>query len=161
MFYNNPGASGTRIEQGVIEKISELENVLYLKESSGKWPIFIDIKDRCKDNVKIFCGCDTLALDMFKNGAVGWVVPVGNLIPKQCVELYNFAVVQKDYEKAEGLNTRLSPILHAFEDTGKYVQFAKAGLKILGRPYGKPRRPLLPATEEEEHMLQEMLYDIL
>jgi len=43
------------------------------------------------------------------------------------------------------------------ESTGRYVQLVKAGLEMLGRPVGSPRRPLLPASEEERRQLKRML----
>jgi dihydrodipicolinate synthase/N-acetylneuraminate lyase len=44
-----------------------------------------------------------------------------------------------------------------FESTGQYVQLTKAGLDILGRPYGIPRKPLLPPTDEHRKKLEEIL----
>jgi dihydrodipicolinate synthase/N-acetylneuraminate lyase len=53
------------------------------------------------------------------------------------------AYIKKDIAKAKQLYFKLLPLFSLFESSGKYVQLTKAGLGILGTPYGEPRRPLL------------------
>jgi dihydrodipicolinate synthase/N-acetylneuraminate lyase len=43
------------------------------------------------------------------------------------------------------------------EETGKFAQLAKAGLEIVGGKTGRPRKPLLPPTEEEKRELKEIM----
>ncbi|GAH40087.1 unnamed protein product, partial [marine sediment metagenome] len=71
------------------------------------------------------------------------------------------AAVQKDIQKARELYFKLLPLFTMFETTGQYVQLTKAGLEILGRPYGNPRRPLLPPTDEDKQRLREILQTLV
>ena len=160
MVYNNPGASGVDMKPELIQRMSKLKNISYIKESSGEMQRVAEIQRLCGDDITVFCGCDNLAMEMFLMGAEGWVVPAGNFIPKQCIEIYDLTT-KGDLAEARNQYNNLLPVFNEFERKGKYVQLGKAALEILGRPYGKPRKPLLPATKEEKDMLQEMLYRIL
>jgi 4-hydroxy-tetrahydrodipicolinate synthase len=82
---------------------------------------------------------------------------VANIIPQLCVELYELGAVKKDIEKARELYFKLLPLFTLFETTGQYIQLSKAGLEILGRPFGIPRKPLLPPADEHKQRLKEIL----
>lgn len=157
IVYNNPSTSGVDMQPELVARLAECERISYIKESSGDMTRVAEIQRLCGDTMRVFCGCDNLSLEMLMMGAVGWIVPAGNMIPQLCVELYELATVKKDFEKAKELYARLLPLFTLFETTGQYVQLTKAGLEILGRPYGIPRKPLLPPTDEDERRLKEIL----
>jgi len=157
VVYNNPGTSGVDMQPELIARLADLERISYIKESSGDMARVAEIQRLCGDKMRVFCGCDNLSLEMFMMGAVGWIVPAGNMIPQLCVELYELAAVKHDFERARELYFKLLPLFTMLERTGQYVQLTKAGLEILGRPYGIPRRPLLPPTEEDKEQLKQIL----
>ena len=157
VVYNNPGTSGVDMQPELIARLAEFERISHVKESSGDMSRVAEIQRLCDDKMRVFCGCDNLSLEMFMIGAAGWIAPPGNIIPRLCVELYELAAVKKDFEKAKTLYFKLLPLFTMFESTGQYVQLTKAGLDILGRPYGIPRKPLLPPTNEHRQQLKEIL----
>jgi 4-hydroxy-tetrahydrodipicolinate synthase len=157
MIYNNPSTSKVDISPSMVAELSKIENIKYIKETSGDIKRIWQIRNLTKDKITVFCGSDNLALESFLMGAKGWVSPSPNFIPKQCVELYNTACIQKDYEKARNLYERLLPIFNLLEETGKYIQFSKAAINMMGKKGGIPRRPLLPITNEEMNTLRELL----
>lgn len=161
MVYNNPGTSGVDILPSLVARLAAFEQISYIKESSGDMTRVAEIMRLCRDKIDIFCGCDTLSMEMFLMGAKGWVAPLANMIPNLCVQLYELAAVQTDIPKARELYFRLLPLLSMFETTGQYVQLTKAGLEILGRPYGNPKRPLLPPTEEDKQRLKQILQTLV
>ncbi len=153
ILYNNPGASGSDVLPETIERLSNFERIQAVKESTGIMQRVTDIMLRCGDNVQVLCGCDTLVLEMFAMGVEGWVAAPANVVGKQCVDLYELAVVEKDFSRARELYYKVLPVNDLFESTGQYVQLAKAGLELMGRSIGKPRPPLLPPGGE---LLQEL-----
>jgi 4-hydroxy-tetrahydrodipicolinate synthase len=157
VLYNNPGTSGVDMLPPLVARLVEFEQISHIKESSGDMTRVAEIMRLCGDNIDIFCGCDTLSMEMFLVGAKGWVAPPANMIPNLCARLFELAAVQKDIQKARELYFKLLPLLTMFETTGQYVQLTKAGLEILGRPYGNPRRPLLPPTDEDKQRLRKIL----
>jgi len=145
MLYNNPGAAGVDITPPLVARLAELEGISAIKESTGEMQRVAEIMRLCGDDIEVLCGCDTLPMEMFAMGVQGWVAAPSNVVPKQCVALYELVAVNRDFESS----------------TGKYVQLAKAGLEMLGTPIGPPRQPLLPASDEERARLRMILDDIL
>lgn len=157
ILYNNPGASGSDVLPETIERLADFERIVAVKESSGIMQRVTDIMQRCGDRIQVLCGCDTLVLEMFAIGVLGWVAAPANVLGKQCVKLYELAVEQKDFGQARELYYKMLPVNGLFESTGQYVQLAKAGLELLGMPIGKPRLPLLPPSAELLAILKERL----
>jgi 4-hydroxy-tetrahydrodipicolinate synthase len=156
LLYNNPWTSGVDMQPGLVERLSQIDNVAYIKESSGDMKRVSEIMRLCGNRMTVFCGADNLSLEMFAVGVQGWVAAPANAIPEQCVQLYELAAVKKDLEQARELYFKILPYFNALE-SGQYVQYVKASLEILGKPIGAPRKPLLRPTEEEYRRLEEIL----
>ena len=157
VIYNNPGTSGVDMQPELVARLAQFDQITHIKESSGDMTRVSEIMRLCGDKITVFCGCDNLALEMFLVGARGWIVPAGNMIPQLCVKLFELAVEQKDVDKAKILYYEMLPLFTMFETTGQYVQLTKAGLDLLGRPYGDPRKPLLTPAVERVQALKEIL----
>jgi 4-hydroxy-tetrahydrodipicolinate synthase len=157
MLYNYPGRTGVDMRPDFIERLAALANVRYVKESTGEIARISELIRRCGDRLGVFCGCDTVALESFVLGAIGWVGGVANVLPQAHVQLYELAAVQRDYAAARELYFRLLPVLSLMEGGGKYTQFVKAGCGLAGHPVGPPRRPLGPATTGESAQLSEAI----
>ena len=162
MVYNNPWTSKVDIKPEFLVKLAnEYDACKYVKESSG------DIKRISElimldENKKLtlFIGDDALTLEGFLMGCTGIVSVSSNFIPEHNVELFRLAVEKKDLVNSLKLYQNMYPILTMLEGTGKFCQFAKAGLEIRGYNTGEPRRPLLPVNESEKEALQEHLRDL-
>lgn len=161
VLYNNPSTSGVDMMPELVARLAEFDKISCIKESSGDMTRVAAIQRLCGDKMTVFCGCDTLAMEMFAIGAEGWVAPAANVIPKQCVQLYELVAVQKDLVKARQLYFKLLPLFMMFESTGQYVQLTKAAMEILGRPYGVPRKPLLAPSKETLDKFKKILNDIV
>jgi 4-hydroxy-tetrahydrodipicolinate synthase len=156
MLYNNPWTSGVDMQPALVARLAEIENVAYVKESSGDMRRVSEITRLCGDRLTVFCGADNLALEMFAVGIQGWVAAPANAIPRQCVQLYELAAVKKDLDKARELYLKMLPYFTALE-SGQFVQYVKASLEILGKPIGAPRKPLLRPAEEDYRKLEGLL----
>lgn len=156
MLYNNPFTSKVDMKPELVQKLSELPNVTYIKESSGDATRIWKIRRLTQDRLMIFCGADNLALESFMMGAKGWISVAANILPKECAELYNLAV-QRDIDKATALYDKLLPLCNLLEDTGMFAGLSKAGLDLLGKNGGRPRRPMTPPERNEIEQLKTIL----
>ena len=141
----------------LIRRLAQLDQVQYVKESSGDVTRVSEIIRSCGENITVFCGCDNEALEHFALGAQGWVGGAVNFLPKTHVRLFELAVVQKDFVAARELYYKLLPVLCTLEAGGKYTQYVKACCGLVGHPVGPPRRPLLPPTAGELEELRNVL----
>jgi len=157
MLYNYPGRTGVDMTPDVIGQLAELDNVQYVKESTGDLTRVSEIIRRFGDKITVFCGCDTLALESLFMGATGWVSGVSNVLPAECARLFELAVKTGDLTSARELYYSLLPVLALMEGGGKYTQFVKGACELMGRPVGPPRQPLMSPDAEEIAKLAEAL----
>jgi 4-hydroxy-tetrahydrodipicolinate synthase len=160
MIYNNPYTSGVDMKPELLARLAGVKNIDYVKESSEDIKRVGQIKRLCGDRITIFTGCDNTMFESFLMGADGWVSGSANIIPRQCVELYTLTT-SSELDKARELYYRMLPLGDMFELEGKFIQYLKAGSALLGRPVGKPRRPLLPPQDEDVRRLKEALERII
>jgi 4-hydroxy-tetrahydrodipicolinate synthase len=157
MLYNYPGRTGVDMKPALIERLAELKNIQYVKESTGDATRVSEIIRRCGERIAVFCGCDTLALESLMMGAVGWVGGVVNALPRAHVRLFELAVNKKDLFAARNLYYNLLPILALMEGAGQYTQYVKAACALKGHPVGPPRKPLWSVGDEDVAKLKELL----
>jgi 4-hydroxy-tetrahydrodipicolinate synthase len=157
MLYNYPGRTGVDMQTDLIERLAELKQVRYVKESTGDITRISEIIRRFGDRITVFCGCDTIALESLLLGTPGWVSGTANVLPREHVEVYRIAVEQNDFVGAKAPFYKLSAFLSLAEGGGKYTQYVKAGCAMTGHPVGPPRRPLLPVTAGESAALRKTL----
>jgi 4-hydroxy-tetrahydrodipicolinate synthase len=160
MIYNNPYTSGVDMRPELLAHLAGVKNIEYVKESSEDIKRVGQIKRLCGDRITIFTGCDNTMFESFLMGANGWVSGSANIIPRQCIELYTLTS-SGALDKARELYYRMLPLGDMFELEGKFIQYLKAASELLGRPMGKPRRPLLPPQEEDVLRLKEALERIV
>lgn len=149
ILYNYPARTGVDMTPDFIESMARLKNLRYVKESTGEMSRITTLLRRCGDRFGILCGCDTIALECFMVGAVGWVAGTANVLPAEHAGLYELAVVKRDYVAARKLFYSMLPMLELMENGGRYTQWVKAACGIMGHDCGAPRRPLGPATKAE------------
>jgi 4-hydroxy-tetrahydrodipicolinate synthase len=158
--YNNPWTSKIDMQPSFIAKLSEIDNICYVKESSGDITRIWRIIHLTKGKMTVFCGSDNLALESFLMGARGWVCVAANIFPKYTSRLFELVCKEDNIGDARALYFELLPLLNFLEETGKFAQLSKAGLEILGKRAGPPRRPLLPISDEEREELKTLIEKI-
>jgi 4-hydroxy-tetrahydrodipicolinate synthase len=160
MVYNNPWTSKIDIPPEGLAKLAELDNIKYVKESSGDITRIPRILDLTDGKMRIFCGSDNLALESFFMGATGFICVAANIFPKHMSKLYEYANWEKDYEKAKALYSTVLPLCNFLEGSGKFTQTAKFGLEFFGRKAGPPRKPFLPLSEEHKKQAEKIFKNI-
>jgi 4-hydroxy-tetrahydrodipicolinate synthase len=160
MLYNYPGRTGVDITPDFVGRLTALKNVQYIKESSGDVTRISQLIQRFEGRIGVFCGCDTISLESFVLGALGWVGGISNVLPKTHVKLYDLAVVQGDIPAARKFYYEIMSTLQLIEGGGQYTQYVKAGCDIMGSPVGPPRMPLMPVSKEDYAKLKEILSTI-
>ncbi len=159
MAYNNPPCSGVDVVPSTFKEISKVKNVEYLKDASGDIRRVRDIQFETGGNMKVFNGCEDLAFEAFILGAVGWICVAGNIIPKECQDLFDL-VQEGKINEAKELYFKIMPLFTLLETCGKLVQTTKAGAELVGCVAGPPRYPRLPLEESEIEALKGVLKQI-
>jgi len=158
MIYNNPWYTGVDMMPSLVERLSAIDNISYIKESSADIKRVHEIMQRCGDSIDVWCGWDDLAYECFFLGCGGWVSVAANFMPKMSAELFTL-VEKKEYEKAKALYFEMLPLLNYIE-SGQLLGKVKEAMNVMGRTGGKPRRPFLPLTDAQKAELQKMLKEV-
>src|SRR4051812_40341877 len=155
MAYNNPAASGVDMAPELIADLGrEIENLVAVKECSGdvrRIPAIIALAPE----LEVLVGGDDWALEGFCAGATGWVTGVADVVPAECVELWE-ACGAGDLETARAIYARLLPLAR-FDMTPKLVQYFKAAMDAVGFAGGPTRPPRMPLTEDERAALHDAM----
>jgi 4-hydroxy-tetrahydrodipicolinate synthase len=159
MIYNNKWTTGVDASAELIARLSEIDNILYVKESSADVRRVHDIIMLAGEKITVFCGWEDIALESFILGAKGWISATANIIPKMCVNLFE-SVEKGDISEAKKLYYKALPFFEAIENWGKFVQVTKRGMDLIGRTGGQSRAPKLPLTKEQDEKLKKIFRDL-
>jgi 4-hydroxy-tetrahydrodipicolinate synthase len=146
MLYNNPATANVDLTPGVVARLSRIDNVRYIKESTLEVTRVRDIIELCGERMTVFAGI--LGYESFWLGAQGWVAVCSNLIPRQSARLFELAVIRGDRDAALALYKEILPIVR-WVGGHRYVAASKAALGMMGLPVGEPRAPRLPLPRAE------------
>ena len=152
MVYNIPVHSGFDITPGFFKRLTEIDNVRYIKDSTGD---LLRIQELLATGAKVFNGGDPIAFFSLTAGCPGCVWGAPNAMPKEAVDLYNYVASGK-LEEARDLWKRMFPANHFFW-THVYNAAVKAATNLSGRKVGPCRKPVQPLTDSEMEGLKEAL----
>ncbi len=150
MVYNNPLIYRTDVTPDILVALSDCDNVVCFKDSSGDTRRFTDILNTVGDRFVLFAGLDDVVLESLLVGAVGWVSGMSNAFPKEGNALFNLFKAGR-MEEALKLYAWFMPLLH-LDARPDLVQCIKLCEHIVGRGTHltrPPRLPLLPEVERE------------
>jgi 4-hydroxy-tetrahydrodipicolinate synthase len=151
MLYNNPIAYGTDFLPEQIRELSlEHENFEAVKESSTDVRRVTWIKELVDDRLAIAVGVDDAIVEGVAMGAVGWIAGLVNALPRESVDLFNYALT-RDGERAIPLYKWFLPLLR-MDTVPKFVQLIKLVQQEvgMGNPRVRPPRLELVGAELEE-----------
>jgi len=148
MLYNNPVAYGTDyLPEQIAELASEHENFHAVKESSTDARRVTWIRELVGDRLAVFVGVDDAIVEAIAVGAVGWVAGLVNALPKESVDLFNYAM-NGEREKAIALYNWFLPLLR-MDTVPKFVQLIKLVQQEVGMGNARVRAPRLELAGAE------------
>jgi 4-hydroxy-tetrahydrodipicolinate synthase len=160
MLYNNPIAYGTDfLPEQIQELANEFENFQAVKESSADVRRVTAIKALARDRLDLFVGVDDAIVEATSVGAVGWVAGLVNALPKESVDLFNYAV-QGETEKALKLYHWFLPLLR-LDTVPKFVQLIKLAQQEVGMGNARVRPPRLELVGSELDQTKALIREAL
>ena len=153
ILYNNPDRTGVDLGIDLIVRLSNIDNIVGIKDSSGDMTKAAEII-RQTNNFSVLAGRDTLIYGFLSYGAKGSVPATANIVPKLVVSIYE--LFQKgDLEGSLKAQFRLAPLRMAFS-LGSFPSIMKEGLKLKGIDVGNTLRPIKPLTAEAREKLKRL-----
>ncbi|HSD49637.1 MAG TPA: 4-hydroxy-tetrahydrodipicolinate synthase, partial [Actinomycetota bacterium] len=147
VVYNIPGRTATRIEHETLLSMSQVSNIVGVKDSTGDFQAISRLVSEAPPDFEVYSGDDWATFGYVCLGAVGVVSVAGHLVGARMRQMVGL-IEAGDVPGARAIHEELTPLFNALFITSNPIP-VKTALELVGRPVGPPRLPLVPATTEE------------
>jgi len=146
VLYTNPNFQRADLSLPVIDRLSRIPNVSYIKDASSNTGRLLSIINRVEGRMKVFSASAHIPACVMLIGGVGWMAGPACLAPRQSIDLYE-RCRRGEWNAAMELQRRLWNLNQAF---AKYNLAAciKGGLELQGYAVGGPLPPQAPLPPE-------------
>ena len=155
VLYTNPNFQKANLSLPVIDRLSHVPNIGYIKDASSNTGRLLSLINRVGDRMRVFAASAHIPTAVMMIGGVGWMAGPANLLPRQSVQLYALCR-EKKWDEAMVLQRELWRINQVF---AKYRLAAcvKGGLEMQGYAVGDPLPPQEPLSAEGWAEVQKIL----
>lgn len=160
ILYGCDGRAHNSIMPETALKLSEVENIIGIKDSSGsseRMDKYLELT-KGKEDFSVLCGIDTLIYHGLVNGTKGAIASSANIAPKISVGIYN-AFMNGDLKKAEELQNKLIPLRNAYA-LATFPGLIKEAVQLVGIDVGVALKPVGAISNENREKLTQVLKDL-
>ncbi|MGC8502897.1 4-hydroxy-tetrahydrodipicolinate synthase [Desulfurella sp.] len=155
VIYNVPGRTSVSILPDTVARLSEIDNIIGIKEASGSLNQVSEIIEKSKENFSVISGDDFLTLPMLSLGGSGIISVTSNVAPAMVSAQYD-AFVSGDLEKAKTLHHKMYPLHQMmFIETNPIP--VKTAVALMGLVEEEFRLPLCKMSNTNKEKLKTML----
>jgi len=143
MLYNNPVTSNVDMSARLVGRLTRaFENIRYIKEASMDVGRVHDVVEETGGVMNVFAG--ERIVESFRLGAIGYVNPYGNYIPRASHRIWDYLVEGRldDARRVQRLINELDHIIAEGHPTYGHQCYSKALAAAAGHPVGDVRPPL-------------------
>jgi 4-hydroxy-tetrahydrodipicolinate synthase len=159
VIYNNPERCGVNIEPETIARLSQHQNIVAIKEAGPNPYGVMRIIELTRGKINVLC-CDcafyALIPVVMSSGGKGTSNVTGNLCP---CELAQISKPWKAYDDALNMREvlyRYLPLIRMMYCETNPVPL-KWALNLVGANVGKPRKPLMELSEENQNIMKQTI----
>jgi 4-hydroxy-tetrahydrodipicolinate synthase len=157
ILYNVPSRTGISILPETVARLSEIKNIVGIKEASGSMDQVSRIIELCPAGFDVFSGDDSMTLPIMAVGGRGVISVAANVVPNECSAMVH-AALDGDWETARKLHLRLLDLIKVlFIETNPIP--VKTALALMGRIEMELRMPLTPPSAEHRDRILAVLRD--
>ncbi|MBL7215902.1 MAG: 4-hydroxy-tetrahydrodipicolinate synthase [Phycisphaerae bacterium] len=157
VLYNIPGrCGGCGLTAETIARLAELENVVAVKEASGRLDQASEIAMRC--DLTILSGDDSLTLPLASVGGKGVISVVANIVPTD-VKAMTDLILEGDFVSARKWHRKLFALSKNMLTLATNPIPIKAAMAMLNMASDEMRLPMTNLNEQLEAVLQQTLKD--
>jgi 4-hydroxy-2-oxoglutarate aldolase len=155
LLYSVPHLTNVMIQPETIARLSEHENIVGVKDSSGDILALAETVRLVPDDFAVLTGNGAALYPALCVGAWGGILAIGCIAPRLAVEIYE-AFQAGEHERARVLQQRLTRLTRGV--LGRYgISGLKAALDMLGYVGGHVRAPLQDASAEARREIKQVL----
>jgi 4-hydroxy-tetrahydrodipicolinate synthase len=146
VLYTNPNFQRSDLSLPVIEKLSRVPNIGYIKDASSNTGRLLSILERVDGRMQVFAASAHIPACVMLIGGVGWMAGPACVAPRQSVELYELCR-RGDWQAAMQRQRPLWRLNQAFAKHN-LAACIKGGLALQGYDVGAPLPPQSPLSPQ-------------
>jgi 4-hydroxy-tetrahydrodipicolinate synthase len=155
VLYNIPGrCGGTGLAPETIERLSNIENIVAVKEATGSLDQASEIASRC--DLTILSGDDSLTLPIASVGGKGVISVVANIVPAD-VKAMTDLILQGDFVSARRWHQKLFGLSRSLLSLATNPIPIKAAMAMLNMASEELRLPMTPLGQSQRETLSRIL----
>lgn len=151
ILYNIPGRTGIGITAKTYKTLSEHPNINGVKEASGDFSLFAQMRALCGDELNVWSGNDDNTLPMMSMGAKGVFSVASNIVPGAVSELCRLCL-DGDFNTATEHYFRYAELFAKLFIEVNPIP-VKAAMKLMSLGNGELRLPLVDISSENLELL--------
>jgi 4-hydroxy-tetrahydrodipicolinate synthase len=155
VVYSVQGRTGVNVEPATIVRLSEIPNIVAIKEASGSISQMASILARVPESLGVLSGDDAVAIPLIALGGKGVISVVSNQIPGPFTQMTR-AALNGDFETARRLQRKYQALMEVnfIETSPGPVKFAMARMGLLEAVW---RLPLVAPQKESQQKIEAIL----
>jgi len=155
ILYNVPPRTNVNIEPATLRRLSEIENIIGVKEASGNIAQMTQVIQQVPEEFLVLSGDDALTLPLVAMGGRGLISVTSNEIPAEMTRLVQLCL-DGEFKTARALLRKLLPLIEVnFIETNPTP--VKAGMAEMGLLEPVWRLPLVPPRTENQAKIRTVL----
>lgn len=151
ILYHNPPRAVVRLSVETVAILGQTPNIIGIKDSSHD----LEFIKKIAKVIDVIAGDDDITFEIMKEGGVGAISTVGNLVPRGWNQMVKACLAQK-WDEAKGLSEKYLPLIRSiFLETNP--QGHKFALSWLGRCKPVLRLPMILPPESVQNEIKKAL----
>jgi 4-hydroxy-tetrahydrodipicolinate synthase len=155
IIYNVPSRTVTNLAADTVIKLSQIDNVVGVKEASGNFGQIAEIIQGTREDFLVYSGNDSDTFPILALGGYGVISVASHLVGIQIKDMMEKFLDGKHQEAAK-IHRHLLPLVNALFIVSNPMP-VKWALNYVGFPVGKPRLPLTELDEKSAALIQATL----
>ena len=154
VLYDIPGRCGAGLTPDTIVRLAQLENIVAIKDATGKLDQVSEIATRC--DLTILSGDDSLTLPIAAVGGKGVISVVANIVPADVKALTDL-ILEGDFVQARRWHEKLFALSRNMLSLATNPMPIKAAMAMLNMASEELRLPMVPLEESKKVVLKQTL----
>lgn len=161
ILFNYPSLTGVDFRPSLVVRLAEIENIQYIKESSGDVRRVHGIQRLLGERVEVICGAPNVALESLALGCRAWITGIMNATPRSARQLMDAVCRFGDLTLARRIYyTQLLPLVDILASNFNPTGTIKAGVCARGVAVGVPRRPGSTVGPQDQSKIERLVGEI-
>ena len=156
VVYNCPGRTGSSVAADTVARLSELDNIVALKDAEGDVDYTSAVLSKC--DISVLSGNDSLTFPIMAMGGKGGISVIANIAPRANADMCD-AMLDGDIEKARKLHLQYFKLNKALFVESNPIPI-KAACEMMGLCGPEIRMPLVPITDGAKATLKAAMQEV-